>query len=266
MAKGSSGQTPILRSVANALKLLETFDNNNFKLSVTELSRKLGLAKSTVSRLLTTLSARGYITQNPETQKYSLGMKVFEVGSVVVSQLTPRETALPFLEHLMERTQETVHLGVMDGDEVVYIEKIESAQALAMYSKIGRRAPLYATSLGKALLAFEPMERIEAFSSGEFKSFTPNTIVERKTLLADLSAVRERGYALDDEEFTVGLKCIAAPVRNYMGKVVASVGVGGPTLRLNEQTIPAMIAAVQEITGEISARLGYLERNKPMNF
>lgn len=249
-----------LRSVDNALALLEAFEHSASHLSVTELSLKLGVAKSTISRLLTTLSARGYVQKNPITGKYSIGLKLFEIGSIAVAHLTPRDEARPILEQLMLTTQETVHMGVLDQGEVVYIEKIESSQALSMFSKIGRRAPLHCTSLGKAILAFQPAPEIKAlvFSELELKSFTEKTIRDREKLMEELNDVKRKGYAVDDEEFALGLYCLSAPIRDFKGKVVASVGIGGPAVRLRETPHPHFVEEVMQAAASISTRLGYL--------
>ena len=247
-----------LRSVENALGVLEAFDHTVSELSVTELSVRLNLAKSTISRLLGTLSGKRYVSKNQNTGKYALGLKLFELGSVVVSHLTPRETARPVLEELMKKTGETVHMGILDGDEVVYIEKIDSSQPLSMYSKVGRRAPFHSTSLGKILLAYLPREQQNALlnSGKELTRFTEKTITDPEGFRAELDAVREQGYAVDDEEFTKGLRCLSAPVWDHSGKVVASVGIGGPAFRLGDWEYAQFRIDVMNAAGIISERLG----------
>lgn len=259
-AKTAPRRSYNLRSVDNALALLEVFDHSVTEMSVTELGLALGLAKSTVSRLLLTLSVRGYVMQNPVSGKYAPGLKLFELGSVAVARLTPRETARPFLEALMRTTGETVHLGVLDGDAVVYIDKIESAQPLSMYSKIGRRAPIHATSLGKAVLAFQPLAEIQAALAGAspLTRYTERTIVEPARFLAELEAVRAQGYAVDDEEFALGLRCLAVPVRDFSRRVVASVGIGGAAVRIGVVEHARLLAEVLETAHAISKRLGFL--------
>lgn len=247
----------ILQSVDHALAVLETFDAGTPELGVTALSGRLKLAKSTVYRLLSTLASRGYVYQNPATGKYRLGLKAFEVGSLAVSQLTVREAALPFLEKLRDATKETVHLGVREADAVIYIDKIETPLAIRMYSRIGRRAPLHCTALGKVLLAFAGPAEAGRMARRDLKRYTPNTITDPDVLAKELALVRERGYALDDEEFEEGLKCVAAPLWDYTGTVVASAGIAGPHIRITSDRLPELIAVVRETAAEVSARLGY---------
>src|SRR5207249_281056 len=153
----------VLRSVNNALAVLESFSVERPEIGVTELSQTLGLGKSTVHRLLTSLAARGYVRKNPETDRYCLGFKAFEVGSLAAGRGAIRDIAAPFLRSLMLAAKETVHLGVLDEWEVVYIDKIESDHPFQMYSRVGRRAPLHCTALGKSLVAWEPDDWIERF-------------------------------------------------------------------------------------------------------
>jgi len=247
----------LLQSVDHALAVLETFDAATPELGVTALSGRLKLAKSTVYRLLTTLAARGYVYQNPATGKYRLGLKAFEVGSLAVGQLTVRETALPFLESLRDLTKETVHLGVRDGDSVIYLEKIETPHSIRMYSQIGRRAPLHCTALGKVLLAFSPPAEAARLLRRALRRYTPSTLTDPDVLGKELARVRDQRYAIDDEEFEEGLKCVAAPLWDYTGAVVASAGIAGPHIRITPDRLPELIKVVCEATGEISARLGY---------
>jgi DNA-binding IclR family transcriptional regulator len=162
----------VLRSVNNALAVLESFSAERPEIGVTELSHTLGLGKSTVHRLLTSLAARGYVRKNPDTERYRLGFKAFEVGSLVAGRGAVREVAAPFLRSLMRATKETVHLGVLDEWEVVYIDKMESDQPLQMYSRIGRRAPLHCTALGKALVAGEPEDWLDRFLGRRLRGYT----------------------------------------------------------------------------------------------
>lgn len=247
----------ILRSVDNALRLLEAFTIDRPELGVTELSRMLGFGKSTVHRLLATLLVRGYVVKNPRTEKYFLGLRAFEVGSCAANQRTAREVAAPFLQHLMTASKETVHLGVFDGWEVVYIDKIESQQTLQINSRVGLRAPIHCTALGKALLAFRPEEELVRFLRRRLRRYTARTLTDPTALRKELAAIKAKGYALDNEEFELGLKCIAAPLRDYTGEVVASVGIAGAAVRLLEERMDALINLVRLTAQRISAALGF---------
>jgi DNA-binding IclR family transcriptional regulator len=261
MREGKKGT--ILQSVDHALAVLESFDAATPELGVTTLSSRLKLAKSTVYRLLSTLAARGYVYQNPATGKYRLGLKAFEVGSLAVSQLTVREVAIPLLEKLRDITKETVHLGVRDGEAVIYIDKIETPHAMRMYSRTGRRAPLHCTALGKVLLAFAPAAEAARLLRRGLRRYTPNTVTDPDVLGKELGKIREDGYALDQEEFEEGLKCVAAPLWDYSGTVVASAGIAGPHIRMTAERLPDLIPLVRDTAGEISARLGYRPGSAP---
>jgi len=244
--------TRVLRSVNNALAVLESFSVERPELGVTELSQALGLGKSTVHRLLTSLAARGYVRKNPQTERYCLGFKAFEVGSLAAGRGAIREIVAPFLRSLMLASKETVHLGVLDEGDVVYIDKIESDQPLQMYSRIGRRAPLHCTALGKALLAWEPKESVERFLRRRLRAYTPSTRTDPDLLRQELAKIRASRHALDEEEFAVGLKCVAAPLFDHTRRAVASLGIAGPA----DERLPRLTSLVREAAGGASRALG----------
>ncbi|HET7874685.1 MAG TPA: IclR family transcriptional regulator [Methylomirabilota bacterium] len=246
--------------MTNALALLETFSAERPELGVTELSRALGLGKSTVYRLLVSLAARGYVSKNVQTDCYRLGLKPFEVGSLAVGQLTVREAVAPYLQRLQAASRETVHLGVLDEWEVVYIDKIESRQTLQMYSRIGRRAPIHCTALGKVLLAFQAEEEVERLLRRRLRAYTALTLTDPVKLRHELDRIRITGFAVDNEEFEVGLKCVAAPVRDHTGGVVASLGIASPAVRLPAERVAAAAELVRETALAASAALGSRER------
>lgn len=246
----------VLRSVNNALAVLESFSVERPEIGVTELSHTLGLGKSTVHRLLTSLAARGYVRKNPDTERYCLGFKAFEVGSLTAGRGAIREVAAPFLRSLMLATKETVHLGVLDEWEVVYIDKMESDQPLQMYSRVGRRAPLYCTALGKALAAWEPEDWVDKFLRRRLRAYTPSTLTEPGDLRRELSKIRATRYALDGEEFSLGLKCVAAPLFDHSRRVVASIGIAGPSVRLSSDRLPRLASLVRESAAGVSRALG----------
>jgi DNA-binding IclR family transcriptional regulator len=250
----------VLRSVSNALAILEAFSRERPELGVTELSRALGLGKSTVHRLLAALGARGYVRKSAHTGRYTLGFKAFEVGALAGGQQSIRETVGPYLQRLSAASRETVHLGVLDADSVVYIDKIESPQALQMYSRVGRRAPLHCTALGKALLAWQPDDVRERLLRRRLRAYTPNTLTDAVKLREALEQVRALGYALDDEEFEVGLRCIAAPIRDNTRGVVASLGIAAPAVRLPQPRVPALAALVTDAAAAASRALGFRSR------
>jgi DNA-binding IclR family transcriptional regulator len=215
------------------------------------------LAKSTVHRLLQTLAGHGYAVRDPVSGRYHLGLKFLELGAIVSSHLTIQMIARPHLQRLMEASRETAHLGLLEGREVVYADKIECPQTIRMYSRIGRRSPLHCTALGKALLAYQPEPVLGDLLRAGLHRNTPRTITGARRLREELQRIRDEGYALDNEEFEEGLRCVAAPVRGHTETVVASVGIAGPATRLEPARLPALIKHVKEAAEAISAALGY---------
>jgi DNA-binding IclR family transcriptional regulator len=196
------------------------------------------------------------VRKNPDTERYCLGFKAFEVGSLAAGRGAIREIAGPFLRSLMLASKETVHLGVLDEWEVVYIDKIESDQPLQMYSRVGRRAPLHCTALGKSLAAWEPEDWIERFLRRRLRAYTPSTLTEPGDVRRELTKIRANRYALDGEEFALGLKCVAAPLFDHSRRVVASIGIAGPAVRMSSDRLPRLSALVRESAAGASRALG----------
>jgi len=196
------------------------------------------------------------VRKNPDTERYCLGFKAFEVGSLAAGRGAIRDIAAPFLRTLMLATKETVHLGVLDDWEVVYIDKIESDQPLQMYSRVGRRAPLHCTALGKSLAAWETEDWIDRFLRRRLRSYTPSTLTEPAELRRELTKIRAARWALDGEEFALGLKCVAAPLFDHSRRVVASLGIAGPAVRLSNDRLPRLAALVRESAAGASRALG----------
>ena len=255
--KAIIGTPSPIRSVSHSLKLVDALAAIDQGRGVTELSGELRLAKSTVYRLLQTLVGHSYVVQDPTTGRYHLGLKFLELGALVSNRLSIRMIAQPHLQRLMEATNETVHLGLLEGHEVVYADKIECSQTIRMYSRVGRRSPLHCTALGKALLAYQPATALREHLPAGLRRHTARTITTRQALRVELQQVREKGYASDNEEFEEGLRCLAAPVRDHAGAVVASVGIAGPAARLDPERMPELVKLVQEAAEAISAALGY---------
>jgi DNA-binding IclR family transcriptional regulator len=255
-----SGQRYLIRAVERALELLKVFSTTEPELSLTELSNRLGLNPSTAYRLLTTLESHGFVEQNSQNGRYHLGVACLHLGSVFLSQASLRQQALPLLETLRNDCKETVHLTILDRMEVVYLEKLEGLLPIGfMSSRVGGRSPAYCTGVGKALLAYEaPAEVRSFFSEQGLKRYTENTIVDVEELLTDLAEVRNRGFAIDNEEHEIGVKCVAAPIRDHQGKVVGAISISGPVQRINERIAEMdLVSKVINTSTEISARLGY---------
>lgn len=241
-----------------AARILEAFSFERPELSVSEISAATRLHKSTAHRILMALEYNGLVAQNPQTLKYCLGIKLFKLGQQAVSRLNLRDVARPYLRALMEETGETVHLAVLDHDQVLYLEKVEGPHALRMPSRVGRHIPTYCTSLGKALLScLEDGEVRRILESRPIIRYTPNTVKNVEDLLTELKRTRRRGYAVDNEEIELGLRCAGAPIRDYSGELVGAISVAGPSARLAPDKIAVAGNVVVRVATAISRQLGY---------
>jgi IclR family KDG regulon transcriptional repressor len=246
-----------LSSVANSLRLIRAFSEDHYEIGISELAKRLGLAKSTVHRLASTLLDQGMLEQNAGDGKYRLGLALFELGTLVRRKMDFTMEARPFLRTLLEKTGETVHLAILDHDSVLYVISLESKQALRMGSKVGTRVPVHSTAVGKTLLAFQPEEEIARIAARGLPATAPNTIIDPKALQRELAAIRARSYALDDEESEVGLRSIAAPVRNDSGSVIAAISIAGPVHRMSRKTLLGWARELVEAAEAVSQRLGW---------
>lgn len=253
-----SKRSNIVKSVIKAFDVLEVLDKKQ-ELGISELSEYLDLDKSTIHRLVTTLKEKGYVVQNPSNLKYSNGIKLFEMGNNVVERLGLRRQAQPFMEKLARMTGETVNLAIMDGKHIIYIDKIETPATIKVDLNIGKKLPIYCTGLGKAMLAFKEEEELEQLLKDEtFIKHTSKTVENMEGLKKQLKEIKSKGYALDDEEFVEGLKCVAAPIKNYTGEVVAALSVAVPKYRYEEGNKQIdYIDLVKSCAEGISKELGY---------
>lgn len=247
-----------LSSVGNAARLLKVFRSRERELGVSELARRLGIGKSSVHRLLSTLVAEGLIEQNPATGCYRLGIVMFELGEAVRVHMDLHAAAGPVLAALREQTRESCQVGVLDGGDVVYVDRLESPQTLRLFTETGRRVPAYCTSSGKVLLAhLDDDARARVLDAAPFVALTPRTITDRGRLLDELTTARRRGWAEAVEEREVGVASIAAPVRNAQGVVVAAVSIGGPLARLGQAARRRLAPILVEAGEAASRRLGW---------
>jgi IclR family KDG regulon transcriptional repressor len=246
-----------LSSVANAIRLVRAFSEQENEIGISNLARRLGLGKSTVHRLATTLVREDFLEKNPDTGAYRLGLALFELGTLVRRKMNFANEARPFLKSLMEKTGETVHLAVLDHASVLYINTIASRQAIRMSSDVGARAPSHCTSEGKVLLAYQPGDVVDAILAAGLVSRTPKTITRAQALREELRLVSSRGYAIDDEETESGLRSVAAPIRNHAGEVVAAISIAGPVQRVSKKVLQSYLPEVCAAASAISQRLGY---------
>ncbi len=247
----------MVSSVLKAIQILEALGNNE-NLGVTELSRNLGFPKSSVHSILETLASEGLVEKVPETSKYHLGLKLIELGNRAQLNLDICKISHPYLKNLNKLTDETVHLTVLDNDEVLYVDCIESEQWLRTYSVIGLRAPLYCTSVGKAVLAnLDYTHALNIIREKGLQRITDNTITDENTMIKELETIRNKGYAIDNMEHEDQLVCVGAPIRNAKGEAFASISVSGPATRQDMSNIDELGKSVMEATREISWKLGY---------
>ncbi|MEN3008263.1 IclR family transcriptional regulator [Pseudothermotoga sp.] len=244
-------------SVERALKVLEYVVSKKSGVRVRDIAQFLNLTAPAAFKHLETLVKCGYIFKDPYTHRYFASYKVVELGSIVLRNMEVREIAHPLLVDLMERTGMTVHFALKDGYEGVYVDKVESAKTIPTVSRIGMRMRLYSTGFGKAILAFLSEEELEGFLKNvQLNKCTPNTITDTERLKRELALVREKGYAIDNEENEYGVKCVGAPVFDYTGKVIGAISVTAAAGLLNEETIPKIAQEVVYTAKEISKKLG----------
>jgi len=245
-----------IQSVFRALKILECVAQHGSAVGLTDISKEMGLSKSTVHGLIATLEQYGYMQQDGVTGKYSLGLKAFEIGQAYVSSLDLREVALPDLRELSLRYQETAHLAVLSGEDVVYIDKFDGSRSIGIRSRIGGRNPAYCTGVGKALLSGLSDSQIQnMYQDKSLEKYTENTVVELIPLLEQIRQVRKVGYAFDAEEIEMGLQCIAAPIKDNTGMIIAAISLSGPSSRLPD--MKDIATDVAKTAMQISLRLGY---------
>jgi DNA-binding IclR family transcriptional regulator len=247
----------LIQSVQRAAALLKVFDNGPTELGVSELSRKTRLHKSTASRLLATMEREGLLERVPGTEKYRLGFMLVRLAGQVTHFGDIRATARSALVDLAEASRETVHLAVLDADEVINIEQISGPHLVRDTNWVGRRTPLHCVANGKALLAWRPAAEIARVLAQPLARFTERTISDPAALRAELALIRERGYAQALGEAEVGLNAVAAPVRDSSGQAVAAVSISGPAYRVTADRIAELGALTVVAARQISGRLGW---------
>lgn len=247
-----------IKVLDKSLSVLDILFKNNAPMSITGISKKLGIYPSTIHRILDTLKYRGYVEQNSDDQKYLLGLKLVELGMTRYHQISLAKEVSPFLKELVDECHETVHLGILYHEDVLYIAKEDSPQTIRMVSRVGRRASLYSTGLGKILLAYlSEKERKKIIAHIKIRRFTENTITNKIELEKELEQVRKQDLALDREENEKEVYCIAVPIKNYRGKVIAALSISSPTYRINAQRKKFLKKSIHCMGRKISKRLGY---------
>ncbi|MDQ0218036.1 IclR family transcriptional regulator [Peribacillus cavernae] len=247
----------LLSSVKNALSILQSFTMEEPEKQVTQLSRELGIGKSSVSRILATLASEGFVTKDVESQKYRLGLTFLSLSGVLTSQLQINKEARPILRDMVKNIGESVHLAVLEGTNTMYLEIVECNHPVRILTHLGKRNPAYCTSSGKVMLAFQSEGLVERIIKDGLLAYAPNTITSPDKLLFELKEINKQGYAISVEELLEGVTSIAAPIRDYTGKVVAAVSVIGPVQRIRRHHLPTYQKKVVQAANEISEQLGY---------
>jgi IclR family KDG regulon transcriptional repressor len=234
------------------------------QIGISELSQRLAMSKTTVHRVIQTLKALGYVTQEVETERYRLTIRLFELGAKALESVDLVREADVEMRRIGQMTREAVHLGAFDEDAIIYIHKIDADYGLRMQSRIGRRNPLHSTAIGKVLLAWmDPDDAREVLSHVEFRKSTQKTLTCAEAVLSILPHVREQGYGEDNEEQEEGLQCIAVPVFDRFGRVIAGLSISFPTMRCGADTKSHYVALLKQSGLAISTRLGYRAATAP---
>ena len=245
-------------TLLKGLTVLEALAASREPRGVTDLAHELGMLKSNVHRLLQTLAHRGYVRKDAASSRYECTLKVWELGALLAERLDVRRAARPHVAALAERTSETVHLSVLDGADVLYVDKAESPQPVRAYSRVGGRAPAYCVATGKALLAHAPDEIVTELSAGLVRH-TPRTITDPDVLRKELRRVREVGYAVNRGEWRESVGGLAAPIFDVNRAAIAAIGLSGPTDRLNTNRMREWAPLVMAAASAISRELGFTE-------
>jgi IclR family KDG regulon transcriptional repressor len=250
-------QPDSVSSVLKVFGILQALGEER-EIGITELSQRVMMSKSTVYRFLQTMKSLGYVAQEGESEKYSLTLKLFELGAKALQNVDLIRSADIEMRELSKLTRETIHLGALDEDSIVYIHKIDSMYNLRMYSRIGRRNPLHSTAIGKVLLAWRDRKDVaEVLKDVEFTRSTSRTVGSADELMPVLDLVREQGFGEDNEEQEEGLRCLAVPVFDRFGVVIAGLSMSFPTIRFSEEAKVDYVAMLHTAARNISEQMGY---------
>lgn len=250
--------TSTTTSVERALSILETVAQEERGLTHSDISRRLGIPKSTTTYLLRTLESRSYLRKNEDTGRFQIGIKVLGLGQHVMAGVNLTQISHPHLVDLVERTRLTAHIAILDHGRAVYIDRAESPGFVKINTWIGRDLPVHSTGVGKILVSeLDPSQRDQILERDGLPKKTPKTITRRDDFLNDLERVRQAGYAIDDEENNLGVRCVAVPVRDSTGRIRAALGASGTTSAFPTSAIPQMAKFALDTAHAISEELGY---------
>ena len=250
----------VIGSVQRAIDILNLFNKDTPELGTTQIARSMKLPKSTAAGLIYTLEQNGFLDQNPNTRKYRLGFKLAERTGILLFHFDLRQIAIPVLQQLRDQCKESVNLGVRDGNDIVYIERMHGHSMLGMRPEIGKRERIHSTALGKAIVSTLSKKEMDQFIENyNFFPITPKTITDRGLFLIELQKSKECGYALDDQENEIGGRCVASPILDLGGVTVGALSISVPLLRMPDSLIEPLgnqvLHAAQEISSQIGASL-----------
>jgi IclR family KDG regulon transcriptional repressor len=241
-----------------AFEILNAVAGEGPELGVSELASRLRLRRSTAHRLVMVLESSSFLQRDAATGKCRLGPRIMQLGLVALSRLDLAQVSRPHLSRLVDEVQETAHIGLLSDSEIISIVNVQCRHPLRFPSTVGTTSPFYCTSQGKVILAFRAPEQVNALLQDVIlRPYTANTITSKIRFFSELQAIRETGYAIDNEEFEVGLRCVAAPVRDSEGEVIAALSIAGPAFRMRDDRITALSLAVVQAAARLSASLGY---------
>jgi len=243
-----------VRAVKRAMQVLASFDSEHAEQGVSEIAQATGLHKATAHRIIMTLFNSGFLERTADGEKFRLGLRVVELGLGALRRLDVRRAAQPYMEKLVDDFQEICTLGVFDRGQVLYIEVVHSNHSLTIAARVGRHLPAHCTASGKVFLAFLPPEVVEPVLGAPLEVYTEKTVTSRDRLREELKVVRQRGYAIADEEFEVGIWAISAPIRDLDRNVIAAMSIPFPINRLNPERIPEIAQALLEAANAVSAK------------
>ncbi len=249
---------PMTDATIRLFQIIEFLANARDWVSLRTMARELHISAASAYRTLNSLKEIGYVRQDSQDAKYQLTLKIAGISAQVLDNVQLRQIAHPFLQELTSQTNETTHLAVLEDIEIVYIDKVDNSQAIRMRSRVGQRGYLHCTAVGKSMLAFIPEpQRETVFSRLKLQPLTENTITDPELFREHLSKIRHQGYAVDDEENEVGIRCIGSPIFDHAGRITGALSISGWTITMTRERIPQLASQIIQSCQKISQELGF---------
>lgn len=244
-----------VKSLSKALDVLDCFSVDEPELGITEICNKLGLYKSNVHNIVSTFEKHGYLTKNPHTNKYKLGLNILKLSNIISSNLHERDFIQPHIKQIANETDEIVYYAILHNKQVLYLDYACTSGTIMETSKMGVMAPVYCTATGKAMLAFLPDDELESLLQDDFAQFTENTITNKEAMRAELIKSRKRGYSVDNMEHEYGIKGVGVPIMDRRGYPFAAISISGPSLRFDEDKIEFFASLLKQHKQQIERQL-----------